>query len=154
MPFPSSTGSQSFTLEAALNLAQGTAANIKARTQSLSTACAAGNVAAQTILDVMTMLADSRLNLTKCAALSGLAAYAQAQIGDASIATEFNTMTSALDAVISWTIANFPKDSTNTFLMITSFTADNTGRTQQRTFTSAQLVGLKTLLDALVATID
>jgi len=154
MAFPSSTGSQALTLALALQTAQNMAGAVKVRAQSLSISCAAGNVPAQTILDGVSALADAKVTFNKCSATVGLAAYAQAQVGDANIATEFTTMVSAIDGVNNWVLANFPKDSTNTFLMITSFTPDNTGKITQRTFSTAQLAPLKTLLDALVASID
>lgn len=156
MAFPSSNGTQGFTVAQALQLAQGVASIIKSQASNLSAQCAAGPVQASVILNLLTVLADAKLNLTKCAAVPGLATYAQAQTGDANIATEFTAMSSALDAVTQWVIANFPtgSDGTGTYLLVTQFTPDNTGRTQQRTFTTVQTAGLKTVLDALVATIN
>lgn len=154
MAFPSSTGSRAFTLDRALQTAQNQAGATKVQAQSLSISCAAGNVPAKTILDAVSSFADAKATFNKCAATSGLAAYAQAQVGDATIASEFTAMTSAIDAVVSSVMSTFPKDSTNTFLLITSFTPDGTGKTQQQTFTAAQLAPLKSLLDALVASID
>lgn len=154
MTFPSSSGSRSFGLSSALNSAQAMAAGVKAQGQALSALCAAGAVAASSILTFTTMLADAKVLFNKCAAVAGLEAYAQAQVGDLDIASEFTAMLAAIDATTAWVVANFPKDSTNTFLMVTSFASDNTGRTQQRQFTPAQTAGLKTVVDALVATID
>lgn len=154
MTFPSSSGSQAFGLTQALAVAQAQAANVKNQAATLSAQCAAGNVAAQAILNFLTVIADATLMLNKAAAVTGLAAYAQAQLGDVNISAEFQTMLTAMAAVTSSVLSTMPLDPTNTYLMVTSFTPDGTGRTQQRTFTPAQTAGIKTVLDALVATIN
>ena len=153
MPFPSSVGTRSFTVSAALNLAQQTAAGVKARAQALSLQSASANVPASLILEGMSMFADAKANFTRCAAVPGLATYAQAQLGDTDIANEFNAMVAAVDAVRVWVMANFPKDG-NGVLLASSFAPDNSGRTVQVQFTPAQLSQLRTLLDALAASID
>lgn len=153
MPFPSSSGSRSFTLAAALSLAQLTADAVKSRSQTLSAACGLGNVPASSILVYLAYLADAKANFTKSAAAPGLAVYAQEQIGDTDIANEFNAMVSAVDTVRNWILTNFPKDGSGN-LLYTQFTADNSGRTQQTFFTIGQVSGLKALLDSLVLSID
>jgi hypothetical protein len=153
MPFPSNSGTASLGLAQALPLAQAVAGNIKFQAQNLVTACGQGPVAANVILNYLTVLADAQLTFAKVAAVPGIAAYAQAQVGDANISAEFSAMTSAITAVTNWALANFPVDASG-FLQAIAFTGDSTGRTQQATFTTAQTTGLVTVLNALIATIN
>jgi hypothetical protein len=157
MAFPSNVGTQALGLAQALPTAQGLATTIKTQASSLSAQCAAGGLQASAAINFLTLLADSKVKLQQCAAVPGISAYAQAQLGDVSIATEFTTMLAAMDAVTAWVTTNFPvaTDATNyTSLATMQFDQAGTGRIVQRTFTAGQTAGLKSVLDALVATIN
>lgn len=157
MSFPSSTGTKQDSLALAWSRARDTAAGVKNRAQSLRTASLAGPVGSSAILDLATFLADSKLALQKSASTTGIVAYARDQIADPAIdvVAEFNSMIAALDGVVSWIITNFPRDTVSgTFLLARTFAVDNSGRTQDRQFTTAQLAGLRTALDSLIAAID
>lgn len=157
MSFPSSAGTRQDSLSLAWTSARSVAATIKDRATSLNTASLAGPVGSSAILDFATYLADAKANLQRAASTGGIAAYAQAQINDntINIATEFSNMMTAIDGITSWIITNFPKDTVSgTFLLAKQFAGDNSGRTTDRTFTTAQLAGLRTALNTLIAAID
>ncbi len=154
MTFPSNSGTRQDNLDVAWNTARATAGNIKTRTTALRTMLNS-NTGSSAILTYATFLADARLILQKVATTPGIAAYAQQQINDGSIniAAEFTAMVSALDAVVSWIVTNFPKDGSG-FLLATQFDGANNGRTTDRQFTTVQTAGLRPALDNLLATID
>lgn len=153
--FPSSTGTKTQTAASAWDSARTTASMLKTKTNALNTASAAGPISSSLILDYATYLADAKSILLLASAVPGIAVYAQEQINDPTfdIAASFNGMMTAINDTIAWVIANFPKDA-NGFLLARNFTADNSGRTQDRQFTTAQTAGLRTTLTALAATID
>lgn len=150
MAFPSSTTKDS--LASAWGLIQGRAAQIKIHAQEISNTSAAGDISAKVIVDYATILADAVVAIDKAAAISGIAAYASAQIGDPTldVVTEFTNMRAAIVATRNWIIANFPKDA-NGYLLFVSFTAD--GRYTFRNLTTTQTAGLRTQIAALIATI-
>lgn len=154
MTFPSSQGTKD-SLDAAWDRARASAGNIKASAQNLRNKSAAGTATSEDILNTVANFAGLRDRLQKSAAVSGIAAYAQAQISDNTIdiVVEFNNLMTKIDAAISWVLTNFPKDASG-FLLAIQFTADNTGRTQFRTFTALQTSGLRAALDDLIAAID
>lgn len=153
MSFPSNTGTKQDDLAGAWAIARGIAAEVKTRSVLLRSTSLAGPISAWSIIDYATFLADAKVAFARCSSLSGINAYAQAQIGDATInvATEFSNMVSQLNATVAWIIANFPKDGGG-FLLAATWLAD--GRITYRTLTTAQTAGLRTALDALIATID
>src|SRR3990167_6800386 len=145
MAFPSATGTKQDSLALAWERARSVAATVKSRTQTLRDQSAAGPTAVGEILNYATVLAEMRLALARSQSVSGIGAYAQAQVADPAlnVATEFSNMLSTLDATTAWIVTNFPKDAGG-FLLAVTFTADNTGRTQFRTLSSAQTAGLRT----------
>jgi hypothetical protein len=150
MAFPSTAGSTPEALSAAWVSAMAIAGSIKTDSQAVRDQSLAGNVGSSRILDHLTFLADQKIRLQQIAALPGIAAYAQAQTGDANVAAEFTAMISAMDGVRDWVIANFPVVST--FLQAKTFQAD--GRTTDRQFSTAALANYRTQLDTLIATIN
>lgn len=153
--FPSSTGTRQQSLVQALATLRGVAGQIKYRSSTLNAACLAGNVGSGALLDYAVFLADAKLSLQAASSVTGIAAYAQEQIGDATfdIVASYTDMMAQINATTAWFIANFSKDG-NGFLLAKSFDPANNGRTQDRQFTPAQTAGLRTVLDALIATID
>lgn len=150
MTFPSSTGATK-SLDDAWRNATNTAAAIKQRAQAIVTQSAAGNVGASQIMDMLVFFADAKVILQTSAAVPGIAAYAQTQSGNANIAAEFSAMTTQLDATRDWVINNFPKDGSG-FLLERTLAAD--GRWVDRQFSAATLAPFRTVLNALIATID
>ena len=130
------------------------AGQIKSRATSLNTQAAAGPIGSTLILDFATFLADAKVALTAASAVPGIAAYAQGQINDNTfdIVASFNAMMAQVNNTTAWIIQNFPNSAG--MLLARSFTVDNTGRTQDAVFTSAQTSGLRTILAALIATIN
>jgi len=158
MTFPSSGGSKQDSLADAWRAARDRARDLKLRSQQLKAQSEAGPIARQAVLDYATFLAEAKLVLTAAANTGGIGAYAQAQINDASIniATEFNAMMTGITNTVDWILDQFPRDA-NGFLLVKVWGTGaiaNTGRTQDATFTTAQLANLRTQLDALIATID
>lgn len=156
MTFPSTSGTVQQDCAIAWNRARAVAGVIKDRATSLKGFSAAGTLTSSQVLDFGTFLADARAVLAQCAGVQGIAAYAQAQINDntINIATEFLAMTGAADNVAAWLIANFPKTATTNELRAKTWSPDNSGRTVDVVFTAANTAGLRTNLDALIATIN
>ena len=150
MTFPTSDTHRS--LAVALQQAQSQASSIKRICQNNSSAMAAGNVASDFIIALYDNLSGAKTVFQQSAAVTGIAAYAQAQIGDSNldIVAEFTAMVGAITSAMAWIEANFPKDA-NGFLLAQTF--DGAGGRTQRQFTSTQTVGLRTALAAVVAAI-
>lgn len=94
-----------------------------------------------------------RGELAEAAAVPGIGQYAKDQENDQAydVVAEFNALTSAIDEVVSFIVAAFPA-SVNGAIEEKSLNPD--GSTSYLTFTAAQLGGLVTLLDAVIAAID
>jgi hypothetical protein len=153
MAFPSTTGSKRDDLQTAWGTVRSLAAAVKAEAQNIRTLSAAGTLGAANLLHLVTFLADVKSENQRLAAVPGLQAYAQSQVNNTGLdlAAEFTAMRTQLDATTAWVVANFPKDA-NGFLLAQTIGAD--GRQVDRVFTAAQTAALRTVLDALIATID
>jgi hypothetical protein len=153
--FPATGTARADNLSDVWTFARGMAAQVRSRAVSLSASAAGASTPASMVLDAATFFADAKAALLKASQVGGIGAYAQAQINDATVnvATEFNSMMSAIDAVTAAIISNFPKDASSRLLFLT-FSADNSGRNTSSTFTAAQMAPVKTALDALIATIS
>lgn len=154
MPFPASNGSSfPLTLSDAWLAARNSAATIKQQATSVSSQIAAGSVSAQTIINLCSLFSNINVQLTQCAAVPGLVAYAQQQVNNPTldVAAAFTAMQNALVACGSWIITNFPKDAGNNLLAV-QFGVQ--GQLQWNLFTQAQLAPLATLLTTLSATIS
>jgi hypothetical protein len=149
MPFPTNLGTNPQSLAEALRLVMRYAGSVKAAAQSIKAASLSGPIGANQVIDYVGELAEQRTTIAALAATTGLAAYAQGQYGD--INTSYTAMVSAIDATRAWVIANFPKAASGEVLE-KKLGAD--GRVQMNTFTTAQLAGFRTQLDALIATLD
>lgn len=154
MAFPSSSGSQGDDKHEAWVASRNIATQVKTSAQNVRTLSAAGTLASSNLLDFVTYLAEARAGLQTCAQVPGIQTYAQEQLEDPSIdlTAEFIAMRDQMDATRTWITTNFPKEATSGYLLAQTFTAD--GRQADRVFTAAQTAGLRTVLDALIATID
>ena len=104
-----------------------------------------GNI---TALDAVTWVANLNnviAQFNTIAALPGLAAYAQAQVGSGTydIVAAFNTMVAALTAILNWLKTNIPSNA----ITITN------GLEVGAVYAPATTASLKTLVDAAIATI-
>lgn len=152
MTFPSTIGTKQENLAQAWYIARLTASDLKTESQNIYNATAS-DTRADIIISYATRLADIRDRLAASSGVSGIAAYAQAQIDDdqIDIVTEFQNMIDAIDTTVTWIVANFPKDGSD-YLLEKKFNAN--GRTTARLLTVAQLATLRTLVSSIIATID
>ncbi len=129
------------------------AGNIKARSTSARDRAAVENVTALAILDLQASLKKGldRLNVLKTA--SGLAAYAQEQLDDLGfdIVAEFTVMLTEVQLVLDQIKSDLPT-SPGGFVESRRIEPDDT--ITNNTFTPSQTAGLRTRLNALIATID
>ena len=151
--FPSNIGSTPFSLADTFDRARSLAGQIKYATQDLSKASAAGPVSAVTIKQFAGGLAQQRQQMAALAATTGLPAYVQQQYPTLDLVASYTAVIGQVDATIAWMLANFPK-ATSGELLTEKWNPVNDGTTIPDTFTVLQLATFKTVLDALVATID
>ena len=146
MAFPASTATLS---EGWINACR-MALAMKRQAQEDRARMAAGPVPASLVLDMEPRLRDTKASLQQVAAIPGIAEYAQQQANNPAlnVATEFTAMLNALDNVVAWIRTNYPVH--NGYLLSQTFGA--TGR-QDRTFSAAETAGLRTVLDALIASV-
>ncbi len=67
------------------------------------------------------------------------------------ITTDIDTSITAAQAILNWLVANFPRDTTNTWLLASQLNADGTRTLRQ--FTSVQTAGLQTLMQNFLTTV-
>lgn len=125
---------------------------VKSQTQSLRNASAAGNIHAMQIIDWFVSIGGLRTQLSNLSSAPGLAGYAKTECADVNydVAAEFTAMLAAIDTSLAWVTTNFPKDG-NGFILSHTFVA---GVYTARTFTTGETATLRTVLDALIATIS
>ena len=128
------------------------AANIKQYAIRRKSDMEIGSVGSTTIFDVAINVRDARNRLAAMAAVPGIAAKAASLKGvdEALIAADFNAMLAAMDNIVAWVAANFPKDA-NGFLLSQTLSADGP---IDRQFTTTQTATFRTQLDSLIAAID
>lgn len=151
MAFPSNQ-SKPETLAEALDKVKGEAGRVKVFAQQMLTRSNAGPVSAVDIISYVGGLAQARTELARLSSVSGLSAYAQTEYPGLNIVTEFNTMAAQIDATITWVVQNFPKTPGTNELRERTIGAD--GRTTPVMFSTTDLAGFRTVLAALIATID
>ncbi len=126
---------------------------LKSYLQQITNQSLAGPVSRDTMLTALSRISVALSAWNTAAGLTGIAAYAQAQLGGTSddIPTEFGNMVSATTALQSWIVANFPKDvASGAWLLETS---DATGARIPLTFTTSDLAQFRTNAAAVIATI-
>lgn len=152
-PFPSSTGTNTLTLQRALDSAQALASVVKSQVNGWIAQANSGNMQAVQIIGIPGWLNAQNVTFSAYAAVPGLGAYAQAafasQIPD--IVASFAQMQAAITATALWVTTNFPKDSGN---FLQAVTYDASGNLVYQTFTAAALAGFIAQLQALLATIN
>jgi hypothetical protein len=107
------------------------------------------------VLDFATFLADAKAALNKASQVGGIGAYAQAQINDATVnvATEFNSMMSAIDNDCRHH-RQLPQGRVGAPPVPHVHGGQQRAQHVLERFTAAQMAPVKTALDALVATIS
>ena len=128
------------------------AVQIKRLAEARSISFASGATSAE-VLSVADNLGALKAGLDEAKTIPGIAAYAQGQEDDVTydVAAEFSAVLVAVDAVIANIVATIPTDASG-WLLINKINAD--GTLTARSFTGAQLAGLRTVLDALAAIIS
>lgn len=147
MPFPANTA----TLRDTWETVQRTARDLKKYLQDFNTQSLAGPLSANAVIGVMNALIIAKTQNTAAAGVGGLAAYAQEQVNDPTlnVAAEFTSMNDAITLAINWIVANFPANGG----YIQKDTLSATG-VAVRSFTTAELAGLRTQLSSVIATIS
>jgi hypothetical protein len=136
------------TASEAFSLAKNLAAGVKALAQSHAAAFAS-TTNRDMVLSMVVLLRQYRVGLAAASAVPGVLQYAKDQYDDQNynIGTEFTAMLSAIDAVIAEVHSAFPVDNTGGEVKERVLNAD--GSITLRTFTSAQLANVRTLLQTL-----
>jgi hypothetical protein len=150
MALPSST---SPILNQSLNLILAVASNIRENGSNAVTTLAGGSVSTDYVFRLLDQLQSTIVTLNQVKNTAGLSTYATTQLPGyaGTLLTDINATIAACQACIDWVVANFPKDSTATWLMSESLNAD--GSRTPRQFSPAQTVGLRTALTSLIAKI-
>lgn len=120
---------------------------------------AASPIAGNVVLGLLDNLKEDLAYFQVIATTPGLGDYASAQYADVGydIGADFNAFMVELQNVIDWIIANIPKADPDgvdgpEYLLLQSL--DAAGNRTNRMFSSAQTAGLRTVLDALIATVE
>lgn len=139
-------------LETEYRRARDFASEARRRSVELRDTSAAGNVSFNVVEGLHAYLVDTIAEWERIATVPGIAEYAQAQHNDPAydIGAEFTAMVNAAAASRDFIETSIPKD-VNGFWLVYSWDAEHKRVT--RSFTPAQTVGLRTQLDALIATI-
>lgn len=113
---------------------------------------AAGSVTAGLIRSLLSNLVSAKSALQSAASVPGIAAYAQAQEGDAEydVATEFTALISAIDAATTNLLSSIPTG-TGGYVLMEQWSASGF---VDRTFTTTQTATLRDLLQNIVDAIE
>ena len=134
-----------------LMMAMRQAAWIKQEAQS-AVAMLQSTVTANQIFQIVDNLRSPLQVFAQVAAIPGIAAYAQTQFNDPTydVATEFTGMVNAVQGVVDWIVANFPKDAGG---FAQAYTLASDGSRTPATFTPAQTAGLTTAINNVISSI-
>lgn len=146
--------STNLNLNATLTQIQQIAANWKGYAQQAVTTLAAGNVNSDWVFSFLDTMRGNSLRLGTLGGTTGLDAYATGAIPGyaGTLSVDIAATTNASTACIDWVVTNFPKDSTNSFIL--SHTLNGDGTRTPRSFTPANTAGLRTNLTTFIATIS
>ena len=128
------------------------ARTLKGQAQILRDTSAAGNIGFTLIERFFEFIVAANARFEQLKAVPGIAQYAKDQVDNQliDIVAEFNAMQTAIVDVITWVTTNIPKDGSG-YLLVRQIDVGN--NIVDRQFTPAQSAGLRTQLDALLATI-
>lgn len=133
------------------------AIQIKSIAESARASAQANTLTSSEVLDgVLDTCVRGRAVLLEASAHQGIAAHAQAQYADIqglNIGAEFTAMIAAIDSVIAWIFANYPREAATGSLRAVRF-VDSGGVLEGFTFTPTQETAFIAVLDPLIAAID
>jgi hypothetical protein len=112
-----------------------------------------GNVDAYWIFSFIDAVNMFMAGLNARSATPGLNAFATAQIPGyaGTMTTDIAAAVAAAQTCLDWVVTNFPKDSTNQFILAMSLSVN--GTRVARVFTSTQTAGLRTAVQNLINTL-
>lgn len=126
------------------------AAIMRAQSQAINSRSAAGAIPSTEVAVYADSMAELFGRIKTLKDTPGLAAYAKSEYGDAQdIVADFNAMESAVTALVTWIVQNFPK-AANGNIEERSFSAQ--GRLVNVTLSTAALSEFRTRVAAFVAT--
>lgn len=130
----------------------GQAASVKRRCQEFNAASLSGPVSASAVEEIFTGLGTFRAYMQANAATPGLVDYVRAQYvdGELDIAAEYNALLTQIDAALAWIAASIPQS--GGYVQLDQWSA--TGSVSRRTFSTASLAGLRTVLEAVIGAIE
>ena len=149
MTVPASTLALDQVLYNVLGLCQ----QVKAQAGNAIVSLQAENVTTDFVFQCLDQLRSIVSSMAVYGAVTGLNAFALSALPGYSgtLTTDMAATSTAATNAINWVVSNFPKDSSQTYLLGHILNAD--GSRTPRTFTPTQTVGFVTLLQALIATI-
>jgi hypothetical protein len=138
-------------LDATYRAIEDAMAGIKRLAQDVRTE-ATGNLPAPRIITLYTSLNEWKATINAAAAVAGIVTYIRDQKNDQAlnVAGEAGTVVTAIDGVLGWVSANFPRDADG-YMLYQKFSGNTT---VDRTFAPATTATLRTLLDTLIGTIN
>lgn len=150
MSFPSSNNATS--LAVVLSTMQALCGQTKSQAQSALATMAAQSVDTNFVFQTLDRPNWLISTLTAWQGTAGLNAYATADLPGytGTLTTDTTAVIDAPQACIDWVVANFPKDSTNSYILAESINSNGTRTLRQ--FTPAQTAGFRTTIQALIAT--
>ena len=145
------TGATGLSPSEAYSQIRSQAQGIKTAAQAALASFQTNNVSTSYVFNVIDQLTGLINQLTTWSAVPGLNAYATAQGYTGTLTTDITACNTAAQACVNWIVANFPKDTTNAWILDRSLNAD--GSRTERTFAPGVTLGLQTLLSTFIATI-
>jgi len=145
--------SSSTSLQIILQTLQALAAQTKAQAGNALTILQTQNVTTNFVFAFLDQMGALIATLNTWKSTAGLNAYATANLPGyaGTLTTDIDAVIAAGQACITWVVNNFPKDSTNTYILSETLNGDGTRTLRQ--FTPAQTAGLQTLVQSFIATI-
>lgn len=127
------------------------ALQLKQTLQAQVATMAATSVNSSTVLGIYSRLKRDYDTLGALAATDGIAAYAKQVKNNLTldVVAEFTAMRSAIASAVAWVDSNFPASGG----FIQSHQISN-GKITERSFSSAQTAGFRTVLKAVIATVE
>ena len=150
MTIPASTASLAFALSQIQQFAQ----QAKSQAQGYLTTLQSSSVDSSWVFNLLDKLGQVVSTLNGWSTVAGLNTFATANIPGYSgtLTTDMASAVTAAQNCTAWIVANFPKDSTNTYIL--AFVLNSDGTRTPRQFTPAQTAGLQTALQSFIATIN
>lgn len=152
MAFPSSNNITS--LHDVLSTLRALTGQTKSQAQSAVATMAAQNVDSNFVFQILDRLNWLITTLNAWKNTEGLDAYATADLPTyaGTLTTDATVVIDSAQACINWAVNNFPKDSTNTYILAETLNSDGTRTLRQ--FTPTQTAGFRTVMQTLIATIE